>query len=495
MPYQNEFAQYNSVRRMSENLRVKELLRQYRLSGPETLHEADSGLYRLVNNGHGKLAGDGGDCIESSISNNELPELVLAIDGSFVEVPVSNGVLSAGIGYVTITDVLLDLGELTRLDRDRPVDPQKMRMITSAGAVDTVLAGCNIIFDGELDPQSSFRRGVVGLLSEKQALVGCETLLDSYEALLAYKPLIPQQRCPYGATCEHKTPQSAYRRISGTKACECPLKLAVHSTDALRIYEKFNPLGENTGTFSETMQVVERLWLIHTLRSLEQLGHLGVLSKMAIVMDGPLAVFGSPGWLSRAISKELFRINALVRQQTGDDLLLVGIEKTGMFVDHLARLCSLSDLETATRPQATVESGSSSKGKSDTPSTAIPMRPQTALLPTDGYIRNNVVFTKNTHQYGDVTYFGRKIFYRTISGAQIVATLPFLKPEDRNLDSVDTDLFPRLADALSLFDALGSSRYTNALIPVSLAHGEAAIPTGLGKRVLEVLAREFVGRK
>ncbi|MBK9528102.1 MAG: hypothetical protein IPO41_07210 [Acidobacteria bacterium] len=230
MPYQNEFAQYNSVRRMSENLRVRELLRQYRLSGPEPPDEADTSLYRLVSNDHGKTAPD------------QLPEFVLSIDGSYVEVPVPNGVLSAGLGYVTITDVLLDLGELIRLDQNRPVDPRECGKTTMAGAVDTVLAGCNIIFDGELDPQSSFRRGVIDLLREKQALAGGETLLDSYEALLAYKPLVPLQRCPYGATCEHTTPQSAYERVSGTKACECPLKLAVHSTDALRIYEKFNPL-------------------------------------------------------------------------------------------------------------------------------------------------------------------------------------------------------------------------------------------------------------
>ena len=463
---------------MSENLRVKELLRQYRLSGPEPPDEADSSLYRLVSNDHGTPAPD------------QLPEFVLSIDGSYVEVPVPNGVLSAGLGYVTITDVLLDLGELIRLDQNRPVDPRDMRRTTMAGAVDTVLAGCNIIFDGELDPQSSFRRGVIDLLREKQALAGGETLLDSYEALLAYKPLVPLQRCPYGATCEHTTPQSAYKRVSGTKACECPLKLAVHSTDALRIYEKFNPLGENAGAFSEAMQVVERLWLIHTLRSLEQNGMLDVLARMAIVLDGPLAVFGSSGWLSRAISKELFRINGLVREQTGKDLLLVGIEKSGMFVDHLARLCSMSDLDAATRAARSTTSGSDTGSSSRT----IQMKPQTALLPTDGYIRNNVVFTKNTHQYGDVTYFGRKFFYRTSSGAQIVATLPFLKPEDRNLDSVDTSLFPRLTDALNLFDALGSSRYPNALIPVSLAHGEAAIPTGLGKRVLEVLARDLVRR-
>ncbi|MEJ7849540.1 MAG: hypothetical protein WKF92_15770 [Pyrinomonadaceae bacterium] len=442
---------------MSENLRVKELLGKHRLLEPERIEEAEGSLYTIVPNGDKDTPVD-------------LPEYVLSIDGSFVEVPVTNGVFSAGIAYVTITDVLLLLKELRQIDEDRPADPRKVRNTTSAGAVDTVLAGCNIIFEGEIDPQSSFRRGIIDLFSEQCSFEGGETLLDSYEALLAYKPAVPLQRCPYGDTCAHKTPRWAFKRISGTEPCECPRGLSVHSTDAMRIYEKFNPIGENTAAFGETIHVTERLWLIHILRSLEQQGMLGLLAKMAIVLDGPLAVFGSPGWLSRAISRELFRINEKVQAETGNDLLLIGIEKSGLFVDHLSGLCSRSDAGTG----------------------RIKISSQTALLPTDEYIRKFVVFTTNTHQYGDVTYFGRKLFYRTRTGAQIVATLPFLKADDRDLDTALAGQFPRLADALNLFDALGSSRYPNALIPITLAHGEAAIPARLGKRVLETLSGELI---
>ena len=457
MPYQNEFAQYNSVKRMSENIRANDLLRQYHLLEPEKIEEAEGSLYTIVSNGDKDIPVD-------------LSEYVLSIDGSFVEVPLANGPLSAGMAYVTITDVLLQLKKLQEIDLDRPADPCEVRKTSSAGAVDTILAGCNIIFEGEIDPQSSFRRGIIDLFREERSFEDGETLLDSYEALLAYKPAVPLQRCAYGATCAHKTPRSAFKRISGTESCEGPLGLPVHSTDAMRIYEKFNPIGENTGAFGETIHVTERLWLVHILRSLEQQRMLGVISKMAIVLDGPLAVFGSPGWLSRAISRELFRINQKVKAETGDDLLIIGIEKSGLFVDHLSKLCSRSDAGTG----------------------RIKMEPQTALLPTDEYIRKCVVFTTNTHQYGDVTYFGRKLFYRTAKGAQIVATLPFLKPDDRNLDTALAGQFPRLADALNLFDALGSSRYPNALIPITLAHGEAAIPMRLGKRVLETLSGELI---
>lgn len=242
------------------------------------------------------------------------------------------------------------------------------------------------------------------------------------------------------------------------------IKLSHHSTDALRLYERFNPLGENGTAYGEVIHVTERLWLIHVIRSMEQCGLLDTLANTALMLDGPLAVFGRPGWLSRAIMKELFRINKKVKAATGKNLLLIGIEKSGVFVEHFEKLCS----EENSIPNGTV------------------------VLPTNEYIRNRVVLSKNIHQYGDVNYFGRKLFYKTNTGAQIVATLPFLKSEDRDLNKCSPGQFPRLLDALTLFDSLYSSRYANALLPISLAHGEASIPKRLGNCILKVLAQELV---
>jgi hypothetical protein len=197
---------------------------------------------------------------------------------------------------------------------------------------------------------------------------------------------------------------------------------------------------------------------------------LNALSRLAVVMDGPLAVHGQPAWLSMAISKELARLNGKLRAATGTDLLIVGVEKSGFFVEHFEKLCAAADA--GRLPFA--------------------MGRQTALLLTDEYIKKQVIFTDGQKPYGEATYFGRKLLYRTKSGAKIVASLPYLEPNHRDLTTAQPDQYPRLADALSLFDALVSSRYPNALIPVALAHGEAAIPLRHGTRVLERLARELI---
>src|SRR5207253_6770256 len=118
--------------------------------------------------------------------------------------------------------------------------------------------------------------------------------------------------------------------------------------------------------------------------------------------------------------------------------------------------------------------------------------PQTALLLTDEYIKKQIIYSDGKKPYGDQTYFGRKFFYRTKSGARLVATLPYFDKSHKDLTTASPSQFPRLADALNVFDELISSQYPNALLPLTLAHSQAAIPLRHGVRVLERLARELI---
>ena len=64
--------------------------------------------------------------------------------------------------------------------------------------------------------------------------------------------------------------------------------------------------------------------------------------SLAFFVDGPLAVFGPPAWLSAAISTELKRINAVVQKETGKDLTIIGVEKSG----NLSHFNEMSETET-----------------------------------------------------------------------------------------------------------------------------------------------------
>ena len=93
---------------------------------------------------------------------------------------------------------------------------------------------------------------------------------------------------------------------------------------------------------------------------------------------------------------------------TGQDLVIVGVEKTGTFVTHFDEV------------DQTEEPG---KERFD---------PRSYFLPTDHYIKQRIIFSDLPKRYGSDTYFGRKFFYKTQSGARIVASIPFLEREPRH---------------------------------------------------------------
>jgi hypothetical protein len=215
------------------------------------------------------------------------------------------------------------------------------------------------------------------------------------------------------------------------------------------------------------MQVWERVLLIHLLRWFERRKVLDRVSRMAFIVDGPLAMFGHPAWLSPRIKMELSRLNKLVRDRTGDDLLIIGVEKSGAFVSHFEEI--------------------------DKTASGEPYFPNRSYaLPTDEYIKQRIIFSVSDKPYGKDTYFGRKFFYKAKSGARIVATLPLLNELQEDTSKEDDSVYPSFGRICGLLDKLVSSRLPNAVGPIISAHSHAAIPLTLGTKVLEQLARALM---
>ncbi|MCU7919695.1 MAG: DNA double-strand break repair nuclease NurA [Candidatus Thiodiazotropha sp. (ex Epidulcina cf. delphinae)] len=449
MPYDNELAKYHVIRRIAESDQVKNFLNRCKIN--DSAHSE----FELPSS-------------PTNLARAEwLPKWIIAIDGGNQEIPVENGFPGAEVSYISIASVMIDVELLQKLDAERPVDPAAFRKIQSTDADANVFPGCNVNIEGEISSQASLRRQLKEVMEEGHLSADGESILDTYQALLKYKSEERPQNCPYD-DCEKLG--ATYKRGDGEYKCDCRLLRSLYSTDALRIHEGMEPGGSNGAMFSEVRQVMERIWLIHILHTLENKGWLSSLKKIVFVIDGPLAVFGHPAWLKDAIAKELQRINKLARETNDEDLFILGIEKTGAFADHLIALDINKD---------------GSPGR---------IEPGTVMLLDDGYIKRNIIFSESERWYGDQTYFGRKFFYKTKTGALIVGMTPFYDDEHSRLNKKNVSQFPRLSDALSLLDKLVSSRYPNAVVPLVEANAEAAIPMRLGTRVLEKLAKELMGK-
>jgi hypothetical protein len=212
------------------------------------------------------------------------------------------------------------------------------------------------------------------------------------------------------------------------------------------------------------------LWLVNILRSCEQKDLLSTLRRIAFIIDGPLAVFSTSSWLTKVIEAELRRINEKQKHINGQDMMIIGIEKSGIFFNHFR------DIDT------------SKEGIPDV------FPNQSALLLTDEYIKKNIIFSESTKPYGQDTYFGRKFFYKAASGQRIVPVVAWFNEDQKNIRTANPEQFNRLADVMSLLDMVVSNRYPNSLSPLISAHAEAAIPLNIGTRLFEDIAREIKER-
>ncbi len=451
MPYQNESPSYKAINRIAKNEKIKELYGRCKISKPEDAIPEANALAQEIP------------------KTDWSPQLVLAIDGSAQPEQIDNGYPGAEVGYVTAAAVIIKTAELAELDKKRPIDPRLYKNIETAQPVDSGLPGTNVILDDCVSSKHSFRKALFESLRDKRLDEDTETLLETYQALQQHRKSKSDQLCPYlgDGQCSGAE-EEKYFRGADTYGCKCSLARELYSTDALRIHENMTSDTGNDQLYTETMQVMERLLLVNILRKFEQSNWLDLLSRVAIIIDGPLAVFGHPAWLKDCIQLEIRRINALVKNKTGKDLLLIGIEKTGPFVDHLNRL----DTRNGGRLGA--------------------LTSQKPILLTDEYIKKRIIFRDSDKRYGSATYFGRKWFYKTKQGALLVCSLPFLDKKQEQTETAEPDQFPRLADALNTLDLLWSRRYPNAITPIISAHAEATIPLNMGQKILKELAKEQI---
>ncbi|WP_459720268.1 hypothetical protein [Paraburkholderia sp. 2C] len=418
------------------------------------------------------------------------PRYVVAIDGSHHEVQYDQGFPGAELGFVSVATILIDV-QLLLAESDKPsIDPVKFNKVQGAQPFTAVLASTNMVTKGAPDARASFRRDWSELLEKTKPAENAESLLDTYKALLTLRQQDTKQHCPLMDICAvTDTPTADY--ASGKCACG---KYPVYLSDALRIHEGFGDFASNGECFGEVMRVLEHLFLVGFVREMERLcrisGNWSMFGDVAIIMDGSLAIFGHPAWLSQAIKAELKRINDVVVEETGEQLLIFGIEKSGRFFDHWCRLDQKSskDLQHE-RDQPSEDTVGNGGFQIKTPGR---IAKQSVLLIDDPYIKKYVVPSVTDKPHGKDTYYGRPFLYKTASGAMIVGISAILSDAQDDRSTANPLQFPRLPDMLDLLDMLVSMRYPNAVIPLIAAHAEAAIPLNMGERVLEKLAREHI---
>ena len=386
---------------------------------------------------------------------------LIAIDGSTVTSRVENGHPGAEASLLNIAAVVIELAKLRELSRmgkgaaDPIPSPADVRNLENCVTLSAVLPGRNVIskFGSADTPMRYFRQVVHREISGATLSGGHETLVGTLRAITHDRR--SRIQCP-GESCD----QQVIPQPNPTSCKSC--RELVYLSDSLRCHERFENYGSSEQAFTMVRTVVEHLSMINLIRWFEKDDRLDVLDGIGFVMDGPLAIFGMAAWLKKHIQNELTRLHRKALRKGGAGVLLLGVEKHGMFMDHLEALDWSPD--------------QGERGH---------LQPGTVMAPDIDYIHKHIALRPpGMKPHGKDTYYGRHLMYKSKSGQHAALTLPIVNPQGEDPTYVNEGAYPRVGDALDLIDELGTHLYKDGFAPLSRAHLHAAIPLRSGTAIL-----------
>ena len=438
MPYRNEFASGASLWSLVESESVRDFQGVIRHNG----REEASDLPRALTPPRG----------QDRITR------IIVIDGSTVTSAVRIGYPGAEATLLQLAAVIIDLGALRNIRPGSIPRPSAIRGMEDCRTLDAVLPGRNVVRRDVVDdtPERYFRFTIHQMLSGRRVDRDHETLLETMRAIT---PPREGFRCPAEA-CEETIPA-----LEGLGECPCTRMEPVFETDSLRLHERFEDFGSSAQAYTAARQVVEHLALVNIMRFFERRGWWSAFLTTAFVMDGPLAIFGMPAWLKRHLQGEVARLHEQALAHGGPGVMLFGVEKSGMFLDHLKAL-DQSDYE-------------GPRGRLD---------PGLVLAPDRKYTHKHIALrSPDAKPHGDVTDYGRRVMYKNRLGQHSAVMTPIVNPEGEDRDYVDEAAYPRLGEALDIMDEFSTYLYEDGFAPLVRAHAHAAIPLKAGISLLTEL--------
>lgn len=446
MPYKGEYATGESLRRLAESPAVKNFL-------------------GTIRRGEGVRGHRLPDRLEPTRGTGQITRLVV-IDSSAVTDTVENGYPGAEASLFNLAAVVLDLAKIREYSSGYLPGPEEMRRLERCETLSAVLPGRNVVRSTVPDDSAlRFFRATVRAELDARLDPGHESVLETYLRITGRETNGHDIKCPVE---ECPRPDDSKITVGSKDApCGCEREEQIYVSDALRTHERFSNEGPSEQAFTAFRIVVEHLALVNILRYFERTEGWDVLNTTGFILDGPLAIFGMPAWLKVYVQREIARLHRNAMGSGGPGILLMGVEKSGDFLDHLRAL----DWEAERGERGAIENGS-------------------AFAPDKAYTHRHIVLRPaSAKAHGLATYYGRKILYKNAVGQHSVITTPIVNEAGEDRSCVSEEAFPRVGEALDIMDELGTHLYADGFAPLVRAHAHAAIPLRAGTRMLEEIFR------
>lgn len=381
---------------------------------------------------------------------------VIAVDSGFTEVPVQSRFPSAKICFFQFGALTFSIEDLAALERGPFIDPDDISKLKQIERLQLILPLRNVQIKGEPTLTASIRRTVYEFFRQK---------LEDRELIETIRWLLYQEydhtagawtlaNCP---VCREPRIRLYRDKLSDdfTLPCErCGEK--IYLTDVFRLHEAIDDelgAGGVVGYITTAFEQIIMAHLIHLILDMRP----ALLREVLFIKDGPLAFFGQTANMYKPMRWLIAHL------LTKHDLFMVGLEKSGPFVEHANEIFQV-------------------------------LKPSTVLILDNDYIYEYILPGRADAQrpYGCTTYYSNKIIFKTKTGSMHVITIP---TAEEGLAHPQKSELPNLDAILTNVELLRCDMYDNALIPVALANKLVSLAVHPSSRVLQKFAQGALNGK
>lgn len=379
---------------------------------------------------------------------------IITIDGGLTPIPVRKEFPSSEIAFFQLGALIFSVADLEDIHQKRFIEPSDMEKLRQIQRLKLTLPIKNISLNSEATLINSVRKAIYNFFTlqpkDDQFIKTLSWFL--FEEYSGGNKGWSLASCPN--ECEEKDIPLRKEDMNSDYIFKCPKCGGdIYLTDVFRLHEAIdNEVGAG-GVLGYVTTLLEQVLLVHLIRVILQTkAHL--LNEILFIKDGPLAFFGQTANMYKPMRK---LVNFLFDKH---NLYLVGLEKSGAFVEHAAQIASK-------------------------------LEPGTFLMPNNDYIYRYIIPGRADpgNPYGSTTYYGNKIIFKAQDEKVYVAIIP----TRTTLSKPAKSDFPNLDAILLNIQKLKCDMYDSALVPVTLVNHLVSLSNHPSSVILEKFAKGNLG--
>lgn len=381
-------------------------------------------------------------------------EYIIAVDGGDTTVPVKSKFPSSTLTFFQFGANLLTISDLKALKEEAFIAPESIAKLKELQRIKFTLPTKNIGLVKENGSRAtltySVRKALFDFFKKHNYLPTLKWFLfEEYKD----QPRQSRELASHPENSSSKKIQFERDKINSDyilKHSDGDLYL----TDIFRLHEVVDEDLGAGGIVGYLRNLIEHFILIDTIRGIYKRKK-NSLSEVLFIKDGPLGFFGQTANMHEPM-REL--INHL---QNELKMYLIGIEKSGPFVEHAQEI----------------------KDK---------IQPGQAFLLSNHHIYKYIKpgTSDNPEAYGRTSYYSSKIIFKSRDERIYVVTVPTSDPEIvMNPQMAD---FKNLDTTLKYIEDLKSDMYDNSLLPIALANKLVSLSDHPSSVLLEKFAKRLI---